>query len=381
MKVSRLAIAAAMLLLSAFSVMAVPAAPKRPVIQVAILLDTSNSMDGLIDQARTQLWRVINELATAKKNGASPDLQVALYEYGNDSLPAAKGYVRKVLPLTTDLDRVSEELFALKTNGGQEYCGYVIGDAVKGLDWSLSNSDLKIIFVAGNEPFNQGNIDFRTSCKTAITRGIVVNTIFCGDQQTGIDTQWKAGAELADGRFTSIDQNYRVAEIVAPQDKEIAALGAQLNKTYLAYGAKGEESAGRQQGQDANLAMMAPSANVERQVAKSKAVYSNTSWDLVDAKKAGAVDLDKIAVKDLPPEMQKMTPAQRKAYVEANEKKRTEIQTKIQKLDEERKQYVAKARKNTPAKATTLDAAVVSAVHAAGSKKGYSFPAQTPPGK
>jgi hypothetical protein len=367
--------------LSAVSVMAVPAAPKRPVIQVAILLDTSNSMDGLIDQARTQLWRVINELATAKKNGASPDLQVALYEYGNDSLPAAKGYVRKVLPLTTDLDRVSEELFALKTNGGQEYCGYVIGDAVKGLDWSVSNNDLKIIFVAGNEPFNQGSIDFRNSCKTAITRGIVVNTIFCGDQQTGIDTLWKAGAEMADGRFTSIDQNYRVAEIVAPQDKEIAALGAQLNTTYLAYGAHGEESAKRQKGQDANLAASAPSANVQRQVAKSNAVYSNTSWDLVDAKKAGAVDLAKIAAKDLPPEMQKMTPAQRKAYVEANEKKRTEIQNKIQKLDAERKVYVAKARTNTPAKATTLDAAVVSAVRVAGTKKGYTFPAQTPPAK
>ncbi|MEA2489658.1 MAG: hypothetical protein QOH21_1450, partial [Acidobacteriota bacterium] len=215
MNVSRLGISAAAVLLSAVSVMAVPAVPKRPVIQVAILLDTSSSMDGLIDQARTQLWRVVNELATAKKQGASPDLQVALYEYGNDGLSAEKGYVRKVLPLTNDLDRVSEELFALKTNGGEEYCGKVIAEAVKGLDWSISNHDLKIIFIAGNEAFTQGSVDFRDSCKTAITRGIVVNTIFCGDQQSGIDTHWKDGADLADGRFTSIDQNYRVAEVVA----------------------------------------------------------------------------------------------------------------------------------------------------------------------
>ncbi|HWW60799.1 MAG TPA: hypothetical protein VN181_05465, partial [Thermoanaerobaculia bacterium] len=125
-------------------------APKKPVIQVAILLDTSNSMDGLIDQARTQLWRVVNEFATAKKNGTTPDLYVALYEYGNAGLAAERGYIRRVLPLTTDLDRVSEELFALKTNGGDEYCGHVIAEATKGLAWSTKSDDLKVIFIAGN---------------------------------------------------------------------------------------------------------------------------------------------------------------------------------------------------------------------------------------
>ncbi len=38
---------------------------KAPLIQLAILLDTSNSMDGLIAQAKTQLWQIVNELATA----------------------------------------------------------------------------------------------------------------------------------------------------------------------------------------------------------------------------------------------------------------------------------------------------------------------------
>ena len=37
-----------------------------PVIELAILLDTSGSMQGLINQARTQLWTIVNELATAK---------------------------------------------------------------------------------------------------------------------------------------------------------------------------------------------------------------------------------------------------------------------------------------------------------------------------
>lgn len=46
-------------------------------IQLAILLDTSSSMDGLIDQAKSQLWKIVNELAVSKKNGKSIELFVA----------------------------------------------------------------------------------------------------------------------------------------------------------------------------------------------------------------------------------------------------------------------------------------------------------------
>src|SRR6516165_1078162 len=82
----------------------------RPTVQIAILLDTSNSMDGLIGQAKTQLWNVVNEFVLARKNGRAPSIQVALFEYGKQSLPSNEGFVRLILPLTDDLDRVSEEL-------------------------------------------------------------------------------------------------------------------------------------------------------------------------------------------------------------------------------------------------------------------------------
>ena len=34
-------------------------AEKKPVVQIAILLDNSGSMSGLIDQARSELWKVV----------------------------------------------------------------------------------------------------------------------------------------------------------------------------------------------------------------------------------------------------------------------------------------------------------------------------------
>jgi hypothetical protein len=350
-----------------------PEPPKpKPVIQLAILLDTSNSMDGLIDQARTQLWRVVNEFGKARKGGVMPELQVALYEYGNTRLRSEDGYIRRVLPFTTDLDRVSEELFALQTGGGDEYCGQVIADAVRRLDWSASAHDLRVIFIAGNEPFTQGPVDFKTSCASATARKIIVNTIFCGDSAEGLQTNWGTGAKLAEGSFIAIDQNAETAYVAAPQDDEIAALGLQLNTTYIAYGAKGSEGKMRQSAQDLNISAKT-GANLERQVAKASANYTNAYWDLVDAKKSGEVDIEKVKTKDLPPEMQSMTIEQRKAHIAATEKKRIELQKKISRLDEDRKKHIAQLRRNLPPAKNTLDEAIITAVREAGKKRGFVF--------
>lgn len=58
---------------------AVPAAaPPRP-IDLAICLDISGSMDGLLNAARQNLWAVVNELATLEP---APALRVALLTFG-----------------------------------------------------------------------------------------------------------------------------------------------------------------------------------------------------------------------------------------------------------------------------------------------------------
>jgi hypothetical protein len=375
MKLSRwsVAIVLAVSLHGALQAGAAPV-PRKPVIQLAILLDTSNSMDGLIDQARTQLWRVVNELGSARKGGVLPELQVALYEYGNDGLPAAGGHIRRVLPFTTDLDKVSEELFALRTNGGQEYCGQVIREAVRGLQWSVSGEDLKVIFIAGNEEFTQGTVDYRKSVAAAIGRGIIVNTIFCGERMQGLTTKWGVGATMAEGHYIAIDQNAEVPEIEAPQDEEIAALGAKLNDTYIAYGVEGTKGLARQSVQDRNLASK-KSANVQRQIAKSSANYVNSSWDLIDATKNGSISVEKIKTADLPPQMRKMTVAERKAHIRATEQKRVELQKKITLLDVARKKYIAARRHKLPPAASTLDEAILRAVREAGRKRGFRFDA------
>ena len=347
---------------------------KKPLVQIAILLDTSSSMDGLIEQAKGQLWKICNEFIKARQNGVAPEVQVALYEYGKSSLSQQSGWIRRIQPLTTDLDKISEELFALKTNGGEEYCGWVIKDAVNELEWSPRSDVYKVIFIAGNEPFTQGPVNYVESCKAAISKGIIVNTIHCGPEAEGISTKWKDGATIADGRFLVIDQNRAVVSIEAPQDKEIAKLGEELNKTYLAYGVAGRASAERQKGQDANAAALAPAsgAAVQRAVAKASANYQNSTWDLVDAAKDEKFDVSKLKTEELPAEMKTMNVTARKDFIARNAKKRSELQAKIQKLNADRDKYVAQRRQETSG-TDTLDIAVISAVHEQGGKRNLVF--------
>ena len=345
----------------------------QPLVQIALLLDTSNSMDGLIDQARSQLWKIVNEFISAKQNGKRPELQVALYEYGNAGLRQSEGWIRQVLPLTTDLDKVSEELFKLRTNGGDEYCGWVIKDALEKLEWSSSPEVYRALFIAGNEPFTQGTVDYRQSCKAAITKGVVVNTIHCGREAEGISGKWQDGALLAEGRYMFIDQNRSVVHVEAPQDKEIVRLSMELNKTYLAYGTAGRSSAERQSQQDSYAMSLAPAgAPVNRAVAKASSNYRNENWDLVDAAKDREFKLSEVKREELPAEMQKMSESERKTYVATKAKERAELQAKIQALNDARNKYVA-ARMKTQSATNTLDAVVISTVREQAVKKSFRF--------
>jgi hypothetical protein len=319
-------------------------------------------MDGLIDQARGQLWRIVNELANARRFGLPVRLQGALYEYGNDSIPTSQGHVRRVLPFTGDLDRVSEELFALTTNGGDEYCGTVIQTALDELRWTPSPADLRVVFIAGNEPFTQGPVNFRKACARARARGIVVNTIHCGSREAGERTGWRDGALLADGAYSIIDQHRRVEHIEAPQDSEIARLGLELNKTYIPYGALGRDGQTRQAAQDKNAEQSGAGSATHRAVTKANHIYSNAGWDLVDAVQKEGVDLTAVKDSDLPAEMQGLTVAERKAMVEARAAQRERIQARINALNQERSQVVAQERRNKSAAADTLDVVMTEAL-------------------
>ena len=246
----------------------------KQTIKVALLLDTSNSMDGLINQAKAQLWEIVNELSYAKYGIQKPDLEIALYEYGNDHLESSDGFVKQVLAFNSDLDEISEKLFSLTTNGGKEYCGQVISASLKELAWGENNNDLRLIFIAGNEPFTQGKINYKEAISDAKEKDVIINTIFCGNYTQGISEMWKDGANLGGGDYMTINQNKKVIHITTPYDNDIIILNKKLNKTYIYFGSSGFSKFKKQAIQDGNAEKIATDVSVKRAVSKSNRLYN-----------------------------------------------------------------------------------------------------------
>ncbi|SFZ90821.1 hypothetical protein SAMN05428642_1011158 [Flaviramulus basaltis] len=344
--------------------------PNKQFIKVALLLDTSNSMDGLIDQAKAQLWDIVNELSYAKCGANKPNLQIALYEYGNDRLNGDEGFIRQVLAFSDDLDEISKELFSLTTNGGNEYCGQVIQTSLNQLNWGKNADDLKLIFIAGNEPFTQGEINYKDASVNANEKDVTVNTIFCGDYNQGISTYWKDGAQLTNGDYMAINQNSKTVHIVSPYDDDILILNQKLNKTYVIYGSKGSQKQALQAEQDTNAGSYSKANAVKRTVSKSSHLYKNESWDLVDA-----MELEEVVVEDLkddalPTELKGKTKEEIKTYVSKKSKERESIQKQIQELNTKRKDYVLKHQKEN---SNSLENAMTKAIKEQAKKKKYTW--------
>ncbi len=353
-----------------------PEVVKRPKIQLAILLDTSNSMDGLINQARTQLWKIVNEFAKASRDGQQPQLEVALLEYGKSTLPAETGHLRKIVDLTDNLDKISEELFALTTKGGHEYCGWVISEATKQLAWSKSEDDFKCIYIAGNEPFTQGSVDADKACQAAIAQGILVNTIHCGNYEVGVNSGWKRGAELADGAYVSIDQDRQVAAIATPHDQQLAQLSSELNKTFVYFGGDEKRKQARelQNRQDGLAAAAAPSAAADRAQFKASGLYRADN-DLVEAFEKKSLDLKNLKAAELPEELRGKSVEDQQAYLAEQGKKRAELQAQIKELSAARDKFIAAARAKEVEAAgqETLDSAVIRTLRTQVQKKQFEI--------
>ncbi|MFC4097596.1 VWA domain-containing protein [Euzebyella saccharophila] len=344
---------------------------KNNTVKIALLLDTSNSMDGLINQAKAQLWDVVNNFTHAKcGNESRPELQIALYQYGKDNLSSSEGYVQQVLNFTDDLDEISEKLFSLSTNGGEEYCGKVIQTSLNQLDWGNNPDNLKMIFIAGNEPFDQGRTPFKEAASRAKKQDVIINTIFCGNYEQGIHGKWKEGALLANGDYMAIDHNRQVVHIETPYDNVIIQLNKKLNKTYISYGSLGSTKKEKQILQDSNAEALEEVVMVKRAISKSSRMYKNSDWDLVDASEEAEFDASKLKKKDLPQELQDKTNQEIEAYIAKKKAERQEIQNEINELNAKREVYIASQQNEENGE---LENAMISAIKKQAAKKNYRW--------
>jgi hypothetical protein len=364
-------------------------------VQIAIMLDVSGSMNGLIHQAQSQLWTIVNTVASANCNGQIPNIEIALYEYGNDGRPGASfPFIKQISNFTTDLDLISEQLFKLTTIGSAENCGAVIQDGIDNLQWNSDPRAIKIIFIAGNEPFTQGPIDYKNACANAVRKGILINTIYCGDCNQGVKEQWKDGADRGKGYYSCINTNAKEVYIESPYDKDILRYNDSINTTYINYVDKKiiekQKASGysmdeiiiqnnykksNQVAQDKNAESASAGAMISRTVSKSNsAVYRADDWDLVTNAINNQVDWNSIEKKSLPSEYQNYSIDELKLIVQKKIDDRKQFEKIIKELSQKRDAFVIEAKKNMAnSNENTLEKALLDGVKKQIEERGCVF--------
>ena len=328
-------------------------------IQIALILDTSGSMENLLEQAKAEFWYLVDELLYAYQDYGDPVLEIALLEYGNKDLGARNAYMRIVTPLTQELDWVSSELYNLVPRGKYEYCGEAIQLAAERLAWSEYPEDVRMIFIAGNESFRQGMTRPQIAINQANEWGIRVNTIFCGDYDEGIRLGWEDGALQGGGTYTAINMYQDVAWYNTPYDAQICDLNAQLNLTYIPYGTRGNYYWDRFRQQDEWAGRYGNSNLCIRTLVKSNYYYWNANWDLVDAYASGRVDCRLIPDEEWPRDLRRLSWSERESILIQKVAERKRIQNRLRDLSQMRRKQVRIIAEREERRPNTVSSAII----------------------
>jgi Mg-chelatase subunit ChlD len=345
---------------------------KKAIIDVAFCLDTTGSMSGLIEGAKQKIWTIVNTVNSAQPR---PVLRIALVAYrdrGDD-------YVTRKFDFTSDLETMYSHLRAFEAGGGgdtPEDVNRALSDAVNGLQWFQESSALKIVYLVGDAPPHmdyQEGYDYRSITKIASRRGIIVNTVQCGNLD-GTREIWQEIARMADGRYAAIDQSGGMVAIASPYDEELSKLSRDLNNTYVAYGSEGDRVLAAQAANDRDAEARAPASAAERAASKAGSLYRNEGWDLVDGVNNHSVKLEELKPGDLPEDLRRMNSKEQREYLQQKSKDRQQLQAKIQDLSKRRDAYVNSKLKESGKKTdSAFDAQVLNTLKEQGKKKGIEF--------
>jgi len=368
-----IALSAALVFAASATVQAKP--PVQPQhVEIVICLDVSGSMDGLVNQAKIKLWDVVNEFSKVKP---TPELRVGLYSYGHTTYDPRAGWVRKEIDLSTDLDEVYKKLNGLTINGGEEYVARVCHDALTDQKWSEEKNALKLIFVCGNEPVDQDKqVHLNVVADLAKKKGVQINTIYCNWGHPEEIAGWRDFAAAANGKFAQIEHNKSIVQIAAPQDKELLALNAKLNATYVAFHSRGAEAKKENQlEQDKNAAGAGAPAAAGRVMTKGGAFYRNADWCIVcKAIEQKDFDITKVPEDQLPEELKKMKPEERVTWLKAKIAEREKVQKEIAEISAQRGRYIAEEmKKHTGAEEKALETALKAMIKDEAAAKGIKI--------
>ena len=310
----------------------------KPVVDVVFVLDTTGSMSGLIQTAKDKIWSIASTMASAQP---TPDIRIGLigYRYRGDA------YVTRVVDLSSNLDAVYSQLMSFEAGGGgdaPESVNQALYDAVHRMSWSERDQAYQVIFLVGDAPphMDYDEARYPEIIAAASEKGIVVNTVQCGDLPMTVEP-WTSIARLGNGHFFQVEQAGGAVAYATPFDDEIAQLSAALDATRLYYGAPEERLLKAAEMDEVGAAMVSasPAARARRGIFNATAAgRGNLLGDneLVEAVTNGDLRLEDLEADELPEPLKPLAPAAQAAYVDQLAARRSDLQAKIRQLAEDR---------------------------------------------
>ncbi|MES2317879.1 MAG: vWA domain-containing protein [Pseudomonadota bacterium] len=338
----------------------------RATIELVFVLDTTGSMGGMLEGAKTKIWGIVNDVLQRQGN-AGATIRVGLVAYRD----RGDAYVTKVTALSDNLDSVYAQLMSFRPEGGgdgPEDVRSAMAEALRAGGWSAPGPRTsQVMFLVGDAPPHD---DYRNlasataSAREASRRGIIVNAIQCGND-ADTTTAWRNVAQYGGGEYFAIAQDGGVEVLVTPYDQELAQLGQQIGGTYMAYG-RSEERMKRQSAQVAMESRVAaaapPAAKADRALNKALNDKAYDDSDLVQKASAGSVALPSIAEAELPDALRALAPEKRQAALDKAVGERKALRARIVALSNQRDQYLAEQRSKKGAGKAGFDKAVSGAL-------------------
>jgi Mg-chelatase subunit ChlD len=345
-------------------------------VEVVFVLDTTGSMGGLIHAAQEKIWSIASTLAQAQQ---APEISMGLVAYRD----RGDAYVTRVVDLNKDLDSMYSKLMDFTADGGgdgPESVNEALNAAIERMSWSQDPSTYRVVFLVGDAPPHmdyQDDVKYPQIMAAAAAKGIVVNTIQCGNMPSTV-APWRQIAALGHGRYFTVEQAGSAVAIATPFDAKIAELAANLDETRLYYGSAEEKAA--MAGKVAATTRLREEASVAAQARRgafnasaSGAANLLGGHELVDDVASGRVDIAAVPPAALPASIAELAPEKQREVVAAKAEKRQVLQREIAKLAAERDAYIKKQVEAAGGAADSLDQQIYDAVREQAAPVGLKY--------
>lgn len=312
----------------------VGAQPHREV-EVCFVLDTTGSMQGLLDAAKEKIWFIANAIVAAPSEPRARFCLLGFRDRGD-------AYVTRRVDLTADLDAVYRELLAFEADGGgdtPEAVNQALREVVEDVGWSPAPAVLKVVFLVGDAPPKHyaDEPQYPEIVARAARRGILINPVLAGaDGETR--TAFRAIAAGAGGEAAELGAAVRVERRRTALDQDLAALNRRLAATLVPYG--DDATRARLTEAEATAAAMDDAGVADRLAFKSR---TGGEPDLIDQLASGATSPGRLEREQLPERLRSLTEPELLAHLETVRAERAELRRVITALVAEREARLAAA--------------------------------------